>query len=86
MNSSTKTPDQHRSDTLQLLDRITELETRLSYMDETVDTLNEQITHLSADFTLARQAMQLMNRRLEQLAANTGDLKSSQDDAPPPHY
>ncbi|WP_442903793.1 SlyX family protein [Gilvimarinus sp. 1_MG-2023] len=55
-------------------------------MDETVDTLNEQITHLSADFTLARQAMQLMNRRLEQLAANTGDLKSSQDDAPPPHY
>ncbi|MFK4753467.1 MULTISPECIES: SlyX family protein [Oceanospirillaceae] len=68
------------------LDRITELETRLSYMDETVETLNDQITRLSADFTLAHQAMQLMNRRLEQLAANTGDIKSAQDDAPPPHY
>tara|TARA_R110000868_G_scaffold59547_20_gene182797 strand:- start:2189 stop:2434 length:246 start_codon:yes stop_codon:yes gene_type:complete len=68
------------------LDRITELETRLSYMDETVETLNDQITRLSADFTLAHQAMQLMNRRLEQLAANTGDIKSAQDDTPPPHY
>ena len=65
--------------------RITELETRLLFMEDTVDQLNEELANLSHDFLLARQAMQLMNTRIEQLLKQDGQLQGG-DEAPPPHY
>ncbi len=68
------------------LDRIQELEMRNAYSDELIDALNQQVSRLNGDFELARQAMQLMNQRLEQLMQSQGMSKSPSDDVPPPHY
>lgn len=65
--------------------RITELETRLLFMEDTVDKLNEELATLSHDFLLARQAMQLMNKRIEQLSKQDGPMQLG-DEPPPPHY
>jgi len=66
--------------------RIQELEMRTTYMDETIESLNEEVARLTSDFELARQAMRLMNQRLEQVMQAQGMSKSPSDDAPPPHY
>lgn len=66
--------------------RIDELETRITFLEDTIDTLNNEIGRLSQDFVLAHQAMQLMNRRIEQLAQNSGQDRMAGDEPPPPHY
>lgn len=66
-------------------EQMIELQTRLVYMEETVEELNQQIAHLSAEFMLAKQAMQLMNKRVEQLMSNPISEQKGQE-PPPPHY
>ena len=66
--------------------RIDELEVKLAFMEETVDTLNSQMAELPQQFDLARQAMRMMNKKLEQLQADDGQVKDSSQEAPPPHY
>ncbi|WP_221799046.1 SlyX family protein [Oceanobacter mangrovi] len=66
--------------------RIAELEIRIAYMDETIDALNQQVSRLTLDFETAREAMKMMNQRIEQLMQSQGPGKSPADDAPPPHY
>lgn len=65
--------------------RITELESRIVFLEDTVDQLNDQLATLSNDFLMARQAMQLINKRLEQLQNNTNAGEPGKE-APPPHY
>jgi len=66
--------------------RIDELEVKVAFMEETIDTLNNQMAELTLQFDIARQAMQMMNRRIEQLQSADGQVKNSADEAPPPHY
>lgn len=66
-------------------EQIVELQTRLLFMEETVEQLNQQIADLSAEFMLAKQAMQLMNKRLEQVMNNPFSEQKGQE-PPPPHY
>lgn len=64
--------------------RIEELETRIVYLEDLVESLNSETAHLGNEFALAKQAMQLMNRRLEQLTA--ANEKSDIPIDRPPHY
>lgn len=66
--------------------RIDELEMKVAFLEETVDALNSQMADLTQQFDLARQAMQMMNKKLEQLQADDGQVKDSSQEAPPPHY
>lgn len=66
--------------------RVDELETRIAFLEETIDSLNTEVARLSRDFLLAHQAMQHMNRRLEQLAERPGNQGDPGIEPPPPHY
>ncbi len=65
--------------------RIIELETQVAYFEQTIEQLNQSMTSISQEFILAKEAMQLMNRRLESLAAPSSS-KDISADVPPPHY
>ena len=70
------------SDVKTLSDRIDALETRLTFQDETIETLNKTITAqwLQID-TLTRQLAHLSERLQEAEAQAPGAA-----DEPPPHY
>ena len=65
--------------------RIIELETQVAYLEQTIEQLNQSMTSISQEFILAKEAMQLMNRRLESLTAPSSS-KDISADVPPPHY
>lgn len=65
--------------------RIDELESRALFMDETVEQLNLQLATLTQEFELAKQAMQLLNRRLEHMQSQPS-VKDLSEETPPPHY
>ena len=71
--------------TQELEARITELEMQITHLESTIDTMNAAMSNLSQDFLLAKEAMQLMNRRLESMNTPNNE-KSVLDDTPPPHY
>jgi SlyX protein len=70
------------SDVQTLSDRIDVLETRLTFQDETIETLNKTITAqwLKID-ALTRQLAQL-NERLQEAETNAPGAANE----PPPHY
>ncbi|WP_375412223.1 SlyX family protein [uncultured Bradyrhizobium sp.] len=70
------------SDAKALNDRIDVLETRLTFQDETIETLNKTITAqwLKID-ALARQVAALSERLQEAEASSPGSANE-----PPPHY
>lgn len=68
------------------LARIDELEIRSAFLEDSLESLNQQLCDLSQEFTLAKQAAQHLYRRLEQLQDNQGAVKDASEEAPPPHY
>jgi SlyX protein len=71
------------SDAKSLGERIDVLETRLTFQDETIETLNKTITAqwLKID-TLTRQ-VEALNERLREAEANA---PTAANEPPPPHY
>ena len=67
-------------------ERINELESRLAFLENTVDDLNSELAELSQQFTLAKRAMQMMHQKLEQMGGDQAGIKNPADEAPPPHY
>ena len=66
--------------------RVDELEMRALFLEDTVDALNQQVADLNREFALAKQALQMLNQRLEQMHSHQGAVKDLVDEAPPPHY
>ena len=89
-NKPDSTPQKHRGDSDQQLQqqqqRITELETRMAFLEDTVDTLNAQVADLSQQFTLAKRAIQMLHEKLEQASSADSGIKNLADETPPPHY
>ena len=71
--------------TTALEQRIIELETQVAYFEQTIEQLNQSMATISQEFMLAKEAMQLMNRRLESMASPSSP-KDIAADVPPPHY
>jgi len=67
-------------------ERINELESRLAFLENTVDDLNSELAELSQQFTLAKRAMQMMHQKLEQMGGDQAGIKNPADETPPPHY
>lgn len=65
--------------------RIDELEMRTVFMEDTIEALSRQLADITQEFALAKQAMQLLNSRLEQVQGG-GQIKNPADETPPPHY
>lgn len=84
-NKPDSTPQKHCGDSDQQ-QRITELETRMAFLEDTVDTLNAQVADLSQQFTLAKRAIQMLHEKLEQASSADTGIKNLADETPPPHY
>ncbi|MBE0482774.1 MAG: SlyX family protein [Bacterioplanes sp.] len=66
--------------------RIIELETRMAFLEDTVDQLNEHVSNLSQQFSVAQHALQMMHQKLQHLDPSQSLLKDLSDETPPPHY
>jgi len=66
--------------------RITELETRIAFLEDTVDTLNKELATISADFRVAREALKMLYAKLEQIQGGHDGIRNPADEPPPPHY
>ena len=71
------------SDRLQL--RLDELEMRLAFQDDTIQSLNDVVAKQQIELGRLERALSLLARRQADLAASMpGD--ATEDDQPPPHY
>lgn len=70
----------------QALKRNDELEIRIAFLENTLDEFNTQLSTLNSEFALAKKAIQLLYKRLEQVQENLDSGKDYADDSPPPHY
>jgi SlyX protein len=70
------------SDIKTLADRIDVLETRLTFQDETIETLNKTITAQWQQIDALARQVAALNERLQQAESN---LPGAADE-PPPHY
>ncbi len=68
---------------MELEDRINELESRLAFMEVTINELNEVITGQQQHMELMHKLLEELREQLEDLAS---DRKPDSSDEPPPHY
>ncbi|ADP96922.1 SlyX family protein [Marinobacter adhaerens] len=64
--------------------RLDELETRLAFQDDVINTLSEQIAKQEMDIRELWEAKRLLHKQLKDVSPS--NIKSEQDETPPPHY
>ena len=70
------------SDPKQLSERIDALEARLTYQDDTIETLNVAIAEQWKQIDALTRQVAMLNERLQEAEANTAGPASER----PPHY
>lgn len=68
---------------MDLENRITDLESRLAFQDDALQTLSDVVYEQERVIERLRLQMQALLKRLEDLQGQVG---VSDDEAPPPHY
>jgi SlyX protein len=63
--------------------RLDELETRLAFQDDVINTLSEQVAKQEMDIRELWEAKRLLHKQLKDVSPS--NIKSEQDE-PPPHY
>lgn len=66
-----------------LEDRVNELETRLAFQDDALNTLNDELVHQQRALERLQLQMAALIKRQAEMA---GQFEISTQDAPPPHY
>ncbi len=64
--------------------RITDLETRLAFQDDTIQALNDVLVAQQRVVDQLRAQLGALARRQEEMQSRIG--ASEEDEAPPPHY
>lgn len=67
-----------------LENRLDELETRLAFQDDVINTLSEQVAKQEMDIRELWEAKRLLHKQLKDVSPS--NIKSEQDETPPPHY
>ena len=70
------------TDLTTLSERINALETRLTYQDETIETLNATITAQWQQIDRLTRQVATLGERLQEAESNSGGISNE----PPPHY
>lgn len=65
-------------------ENITELQMRLAFLEQNLDELNDVITSQQAQISLLERAVKHLNSRIEQ--SSSANVRSAEDETPPPHY
>ncbi|MCX2901160.1 SlyX family protein [Pseudomonas mandelii] len=68
---------------MSLEERINDLESRLAFQDDTINTLNDVLVAQQAVVERLQLQMAALIRRQAEMV---GQFESSEDEAPPPHY
>lgn len=77
-------PAQH-SDTI--LTQLADLESRLAFQDDTIETLNQLVIQQSEQLQRMEQKIKLLGQRLQQLQERSDDQQTNDPaDEVPPHY
>ncbi|MCP4598411.1 SlyX family protein [Neptuniibacter sp.] len=66
-------------------ERITELESRVAFQEDTLDTLNEIVSRQELEIEQLKRMIKVMNQRMKSLS-NDSPTSSPDDEPPPPHY
>ncbi|MGM0768932.1 MAG: SlyX family protein [Pseudomonadota bacterium] len=64
--------------------RMDELETRLAFQDDLINTLSEQVTKQEMDLRELWEAKRLLNQQLKEVSPS--NIKREEEETPPPHY
>lgn len=64
-------------------DRVTELETRLAFQDDTLAALNDEVVRQSRALERLQLQMAALLKRQEEMV---GQFEIASQDTPPPHY
>ena len=64
--------------------RLDELETRLAFQDDVINTLSGQVAKQEMDIRELWEAKRLLHKQLKDVSPS--NIKSEQDETPPPHY
>ncbi|MCC5848748.1 MAG: SlyX family protein [Verrucomicrobia bacterium] len=86
--SSSPLPDQNPADpgadrpAVRLEDRLTDLESRIAFLEHSLDTVNQTVLSLDRANRNFRQECDQLRQRVEEM----GEAGSGQPDPPPPHY
>ena len=64
--------------------RLDELETRLAFQDDVINTLSEQVAKQEMDIRELWEAKRLLHKQLKDVSPS--NIKSEQDETPHPHY
>ena len=64
--------------------RLDELETRLAFQDDVINALSEQVAKQEMDIRELWEAKRLLHKQLKDVSPS--NIKSEQDETPPPHY
>lgn len=67
-----------------LENRLAELEMRLAFQDDVINTLSEQVAKQEMDLRELWEAKRLMHKQLKDMAPS--NLKPEEEETPPPHY
>ena len=65
-------------------DRLTDLEIKLAFQEDLVDSLNQVVTAQQRELELLQGQVRLLYQQLKSLQPS--DISSVADEAPPPHY
>ena len=68
---------------MSLEERVTELETRLAFQDDTIQALNDELVEQQKRLERLQVQFAALARRQEELQGQVGIVES---EAPPPHY
>jgi SlyX protein len=64
-------------------ERVTELESRLAFQDDTIQALNDELVVQQRLLERLQLQVAALAKRQEDIS---GQLESAEDEAPPPHY
>lgn len=67
-----------------LQQRVTTLENRLAFQEDTIETLNQALIDAQLQLQKLREQLRLLAEKLAQQTSSP--LASSQEETPPPHY
>lgn len=68
----------------ELQEKIIELETRLSYQDDTVLVLNDIVAGQQKQIEVLEKQLKLLSKQIK--ALHPSDIGPAEEEAPPPHY
>ncbi len=81
---STSTANRNDEHAQRLTKRLDELETRVAFQDDLINTLSEQVARQELDIRELWEAKKQLNNQLKEVSSS--NVRREEEEAPPPHY